>query len=129
LIEPVISPLGFDWKIGIVIIGSFAAREVFIGSMAVVHRISNADENNPTLLEKLQSEVHPETGARIFTPLVGIALMVFYVLACQCISTVAIVRRETQSWKWPLFMIAYMSVLAWLGAFAVYQGGKLLGYS
>jgi ferrous iron transport protein B len=129
LIEPVISPLGFDWKIGIGIIGSFAAREVFIGSMAVVHGISDADENNPTLREKLQSEVHPETGARIFTPLVGVALMVFYVLACQCISTVAIVRRETQSWKWPLFMIAYMSVLAWLGAFAVYQGGKLLGYS
>lgn len=129
VIEPVIAPLGFNWKIGIGIIASFAAREVFVGSMAVVHGISDSDENALTLREKLQSETNPQTGARVFTPLVGLALMVFYVLACQCISTVAIVRRETQSWKWPAFMVAYMSILAWLGAFAVYQGGRLLGYS
>lgn len=129
LIEPAIRPLGFDWKIGIGIIGSFAAREVFVGFMAVVHGINSDEEGSPTLREKMQSEVDPRTGAKVFTPLVGLALMVFYVLACQCISTVAVVKRETQSWKWPIFMVAYMTVLAWLGAFVVYQGGKLLGYS
>ncbi|MBI5060289.1 ferrous iron transport protein B [candidate division KSB1 bacterium] len=127
LIEPVIEPLGFDWKIGIGIIASFAARELFVSSMAVVHGITDADENSPSLREKLQSEVYPATGRRVFTPLVGVALMVFYVLACQCMSTVAIVRRETASWRWPIFMVIYMSGLAWLVTFAVYQGGKLMG--
>jgi ferrous iron transport protein B len=127
LIEPVIAPLGFDWKIGIGIIASFAARELFVSSMAVVNGVSDADEHSPTLRQKLQAEINPATGEHVFTPLLGIALMVFYVLACQCMSTLAIVRRETASWRWPIFMVAYMSVLAWLMAFAVYQGGKLLG--
>ena len=127
LIEPAIAPLGFDWKIGIGIISSFAAREVFVSGLAVVHGVGDADEGSSSLREALKNETNPRTGERVFTPLVGLALMVFFVLACQCISTVAIVRRETMSWKWPAFMVAYMSVLAWLGAFAVYQGGKLLG--
>jgi len=127
-IEPVIAPLGFDWRMGVGIIASFAAREVFVSSLAVVHGISYSDDDDSTLRETLQS-ARSESGALIYTPLVGLALMVFFVLACQCMSTVAIVRRETNSWSWPAFMVGYMSVLAWLGAFAVYQGGKLIGLS
>ncbi len=127
LIEPAIAPLGFDWKIGVSIIASFAAREVFVSSLAVIHGVGDADEKSPSLRETLRAQVNPRTGGLLFTPLVGLALMVYYVLAMQCLSTVAIVRRETLGWKWPVFMIAYMSVLAWLGAFAVYHGGKLLG--
>lgn len=129
LIEPAIAPLGFDWKMGIGIIASFAAREVFVSGLAVVHGVGGADENSASLRDALKSEINPRTGEAAFTPLVGLALMVFFVLACQCMSTVAIVRRETMSWKWPAFMVAYMTVLAWLGAFAVFQGGKLLGFS
>ena len=127
LIEPVIAPLGFDWKMGVGIIASFAAREVFVSGLAVVHGVGGADETTPSLRETLRAEVNPRTGQPMYTPLVGIALLVFFVLACQCMSTVAIVRRETNSWRWPLFMVAYMSVLAWLGAFLVFQGGHLLG--
>ncbi len=126
-VEPVIAPLGFDWKIGIGILASFAAREVFVSSMAVVHGVTDADENSPSLRESLMEQKHAGSGLPVMTPLVGMGLMVFFLFACQCMSTVAIVRRETASWRWPVFMVAYMSVLAWLGAFAVYQGGKLLG--
>jgi ferrous iron transport protein B len=128
-IEPAIAPLGFNWQMGIGIIASFAAREVFVSSLAVIHGVGDADENSASLRETLRAERNPNTGALIYTPLVGLALMVYYVLAMQCLSTVAIVRRETMSWKWPLFMIAYMSALAWIGTFAVYQGGKLLGFA
>jgi ferrous iron transport protein B len=129
LIEPVIKPLGFDWKMGVGIIASFAAREVFVSGLAVVHGVGSADENSPSLREALRAETDPRSGQAIYTPLVGTALLVFFVLACQCMSTVAIVRRESGGWTWPIFMIAYMSALAWLGSFAVYQGGKLLGLS
>ena len=125
--EPAIAPLGFDWKIGIGIIASFAAREVFVSSLAVIHGVGDADENSSSLRESLRTQVNPNTGGLVFTPLVGLALMVYYVLAMQCLSTVAIVRRETLGWKWPVFMILYMSILAWVGAFAVYQGGKFIG--
>ena len=127
LIEPVIAPLGFDWKIGVGIIASFAAREVFVSGLAVVHGVDGADETSPSLRETLRREKRAGTGEALYTPLVGVALLVFFVLACQCMSTVAIVRRETGGWRWPLFMIGYMTVLAWLGAFVVYQGGKLAG--
>jgi ferrous iron transport protein B len=129
LIEPIIKPLGFDWKMGVGIIASFAAREVFVSGLAVVHGVGGADENSLSLQETLRAERDPRTGAAIYTPLVGTALLVFFVLACQCMSTVAIVRRETGGWRWPIFMIAYMTALAWLGAFAVYQGGHMLGLS
>jgi len=128
LIEPIIAPLGFDWRMGIGIIASFAAREVFVSSLAVVHGVQADDEDPATLRQTLQAATN-ESGAPLYTPLVGVALMVFFVLACQCMSTVAIVRRETNSWTWPAFMVAYMTVLAWVGAFAVYQGGKLIGLS
>jgi ferrous iron transport protein B len=128
-IEPAIAPLGFDWKMGVGIIASFAAREVFVSGLAVVHGVGTADENSSDLRETLRAERRPGSGAPVYTPLLGLSLLVFFVLACQCMSTVAIVRRETGGWRWPAFMISYMSVLAWLGAFAVYQGGRLLGLS
>lgn len=128
LIEPVIAPLGFDWKMGVGIIASFAAREVFVSGLAVVHGVNGEDEHSPLLKEQLKKEINPATGQPVYTPLVGISLMVFFVLACQCISTVTIVYRETMSIKWPLFMISYMGVLAWVGSFAVYNCGKLFGW-
>jgi ferrous iron transport protein B len=127
LIEPMIAPLGYDWKIGIGIISSFAAREVFVGTMSVIYSIENGEEDTPALRDAMLSERNRD-GVLTYTPLVCLSLMVFYVLAMQCISTVAVVRRETNSWKWPLFQIGYMTVLAWFTAFLVYQGGKLLGF-
>ena len=131
IIEPAIKPLGFDWKIGIGLISSFAAREVFITAMGTIYNISeDAGDSEKELAvgQKMKDDINPQTGQPTFTPLVAVALMVFYVLAMQCMSTVAVVRRETGGWKWPLFQIAYMTGLAWLVTFAVYQGGKLLGF-
>lgn len=128
VLEPVIAPLGYDWKIGIGLIGSFAAREVFVGTMSIVYSVENKDEENIEPLRDTMIAEKRADGSPIFTPLVCIGLMVFYVLAMQCVSTVAIVRRETNSWRWPIFQIAYMTALAWLGAFIVFQGGKLLGF-
>ena len=126
-IEPVIKPLGFDWKIGIGLIASFAAREVLVSTMATIYNIQNTDENSLSLKEALRREINPETGKNVFTPLVAVALMVFFVLACQCMSTVAVVKRETNSWGWPLFMVVYMTLLAYGASFLTYQGGRLLG--
>jgi len=127
LLEPVIEPLGFDWRIGIGLITSFAAREVMVATMATVFNLGGDDGDFGTLREKMRTAPDPETGERLYTPLVGVSLMVFFVLACQCMSTVAIVRRETNSWRWPLFMILIMNSLAWVASFAVYQGGRALG--
>jgi ferrous iron transport protein B len=126
-IEPLIRPLGYDWKIGIGLIGSFAAREVFVGTMGIVYNLEHAEEDPEPLQATLRAERHPD-GRPVYTPLVCLGLMVFYVLAMQCLSTVAIVRRETNSWSWPIFQTAYMTVLAWIGAFLVYQGGRLFGF-
>ena len=126
-IEPVIAPLGYDWKIGIGLIASFAAREVFVGTMGQIYNIEDADEENEGLREQMRAERRPD-GTPLFTPLVCLSLMVFYVLAMQCVSTVAIVRRETGGWTWPLFQIGYMTGLAYLAALIVFQGGKLLGF-
>lgn len=128
LIEPLIAPLGLDWKIGIGLIGSFAAREVLVGTLGVVYGVGEVDEENLSLREKLRTERRAD-GSRVYTPLVGLSLMIFFVLACQCMSTLAVVRRETNGWRWPLFMLAYMTALAWVGSFAVYQGGKILGFA
>jgi ferrous iron transport protein B len=126
-IEPLIRPLGYDWKIGVGLIGSFAAREVFVGTMGIIYNIEDTEKAIEPLRDTMIAEKR-EDGRPVFTPLVCVGLMVFYVLAMQCVSTVAIVRRETNSWSWPLFQIAYMTALAWLGAFIVYQGGHLLGW-
>ena len=127
LIEPVIRPLGFDWKIGIGIVASFAAREVFVSTMSTVYNVGSADDDTDTIADTLK-EQRRDDGSLVYTPLVGITIMVFYVLALQCVSTIAIVRRETNSWKWPLFQWTYMAILAWTLAFITYQGGRLLGF-
>ncbi|MGI8966806.1 MAG: ferrous iron transporter B, partial [Limisphaerales bacterium] len=130
-IEPLIAPLGFDWKMGIGIVASFAAREVFVSTMSTVYNVGTYDKTDKgigNLAQKLREQKHPN-GAQIYTPLVAVTLMVFYVFALQCVSTVAIVRRETNSWKWPIFQWVYMGILAWVLAFITYQGGKFLGYS
>lgn len=128
-IEPAIRPLGFDWKIGIGLVGSFAAREVLVSTLAIVHNVGHdADEGSVDLVRALRED-KASSGAPLYTPLTAITLMVFFVLACQCLSTVAIVRRETGGWKWPVFMILYMTALAWGGSFAVYQAGRLLGFA
>ncbi|MCH2105909.1 MAG: ferrous iron transport protein B, partial [Planctomycetes bacterium] len=128
-IEPVIRPLGYDWKIGVGLIGAFAAREVFVSTMGLVYGLSDeVDEETSTLRDKLLTERH-EDGRLVYTPLVGLSLLVFIALACQCMSTLAAVRRETGTYRWPLFMFAYMTALAWGASFVVYQGGLLLGFS
>ncbi|MFT3704196.1 MAG: ferrous iron transport protein B [Agriterribacter sp.] len=120
-IEPLIKPLGYDWKIGIALITSFAAREVFVGTMATIYSVGDdADENNPTLREKMNSATWPD-GSRIYTLAAGVSLMVFYVFAMQCMSTLAIVKRETRSWKWPLVQLSYMTFLAYVLSFLAYN--------
>lgn len=126
-LEPIISPLGYDWKIGIGVVASFAAREVFVSTMAITYNVEGAEEDTSTLVETLHAQTRPD-GSPVFTPLVCLSLMVFYVFALQCVSTIAVVRRETNSWRWPLFQLLYMTVLAWSLAAIVYQGGKLLGF-
>jgi len=126
-IEPAIEPLGFDWKIGIGLLGAFAAREVFVSTMGVVYGMGGeVDDETTGLRQRIQQEARAD-GAPVYTPLVGLALMVFFALACQCMSTIAVVKRETRSWRWPVFLFAYTGALAWLCAFAVYQGGLALG--
>ena len=119
-IEPVIKPLGFDWKIGISIITSFAAREVFVGTMSTIYSVGDAD-NTKSIKEKLMSYKNPETGEAFFTPAVAISLMLFYAFAMQCMSTLAIVFRETNNWKWPIIQFLYMSGLAYIASYIAYQ--------
>jgi ferrous iron transport protein B len=129
-LEPVIAPLGFDWKIGIGIVASFAAREVFLSTMSTVYNLGEYEKSRESahrLEDTLRVQTRPD-GSKLYTPLIGITLMVFYVFALQCVSTVAIVRRETNSWKWPVFQWAYMGALAWILAFVTFQGGRLLGF-
>ena len=126
-IEPTLKPLGFDWKIGIGIVTSFAAREVFVSTLSVVYNVGGDGENTASLAEVMKSECRSD-GRAMYTPLTGITLMVFYVFAMQCVSTVAVVRRETNSWKWPIFQTVYMTSLAWILAFLTYQIGTRLGF-
>ena len=126
-IEPVLKPLGFDWKIGIGIVTSFAAREVFVSTLSIVYNAGGGDDDTSSLAKVMQSERRPD-GRAVYTPLTGITLMVFYVFAMQCVSTVAVVRRETNSWKWPIFQTVYMTSLAWILAFVTYQLGTRLGF-
>jgi ferrous iron transport protein B len=127
-IEPVIAPLGFDWKIGVGIIGAFAAREVFVATMGIVYSVADdATEESESLREKLRQERRPD-GTPTYTPLVGLSLLVFFALACQCVSTLAVVKRETRSYRWPVFLFSYMTVLAWLASCTIYQVGRLMGF-
>ncbi len=127
LIEPVLEPLGFDWRIGVGVLSSFLAREVFVGTMGITFAVGEADEQSVALRERLADATWPD-GRRLMTPLTGIGLMVFYVLACQCVSTLAVVKKETGSWRWPAMMFAYMSVMAYVAALAVHQIGGRMGW-
>ncbi len=120
-IEPAIRPLGYDWKIGIALITSFAAREVFVGTMATLYSVGEgADENDNTLRKKMAAAVRPD-GSKVYSLATGLSLLVFYVLAMQCMSTLAVVKRETRSWKWPIIQFIYMTGLAYLMSWVVYR--------
>lgn len=119
-IEPIISPLGYDWKIGIAIISSFAAREVFVGTLATIYSVGGSD-NEDTIKQKMEQEINPETGKKIFNFASGISLLLFYAFAMQCISTLAVTKKETNSWKWPVIQLVFMSSFAYLVALAAFQ--------
>jgi ferrous iron transport protein B len=119
-IEPVIRPLGYDWKIGIALITSFAAREVFVGSMATIYSSSDNFEEDKSLLNRMKSEINPRTGQPVYNLASGVSLLVFYAYAMQCMATLAVVKRETKSWKWPLVQLFYMGALAYIAAWIAY---------
>jgi ferrous iron transport protein B len=119
-IEPVIAPLGYDWKIGIALITSFAAREVFVGSMATIYSVNSDGEEDTGLLDKMRAET-TSTGEPRYNLATGLSLMVFYAYAMQCMATLAVVRRETNSWKWPILQLIAMGLLAYLGAWFTYS--------
>ncbi|MCC6688716.1 MAG: ferrous iron transporter B, partial [Saprospiraceae bacterium] len=119
-IEPAIVPLGFDWKIGIALITSFAAREVFIGTMSTIYSIGSGDEDPETLQKRMSKEINANTGQKTFTIAASMSLLIFYLFAMQCMSTLAVVRKETGTWKWPLIQLIYMSALAYFGSWITY---------
>jgi ferrous iron transport protein B len=128
LIEPMIAPLGFDWKIGVALITSFAAREVMVSTLATLYNVEEKGDNVVGVTLALKNDIDPNTGNPRYTTLVSLSLMVFYVYAAQCMATFAIVRNETNTWKWPLVMIIYLTSLAYLASLIVYQGGQILGF-
>lgn len=119
-LEPVTRPLGFDWRLNVGLIGSFGARELMVGTLGVIHGIENAEDEPAPLAESLRT-AKDEAGKPVYTVATGLALMAFFVVACQCMSTVATIRRETRSWRWPVFTVAYTYALAWLLAFVVFR--------
>jgi ferrous iron transport protein B len=120
VIEPAIKPLGFDWKIGIALITSFAAREAFVGTMATIYSVDN-DGEVATIRNKMRGARDPDTGLPVFTFATAFSLMLFYAFAMQCMSTVAVVFRETKSWKWPIIQIVYMTGMAYVASLIAYQ--------
>ncbi len=120
-IEPAISPLGYDWKIGIAIVSSFAAREVFVGTLATIYNIGSSSEDESTIKERMAAEVNPVTGEKVFNFATGISLLLFYAFAMQCISTLAITKKETNSWKWPMLQLFGMSTFAYIISLIAYQ--------
>ena len=128
-LEPVMSPLGFDWKMSAGIVTAFAAREVIISTLGIIYSVgAEADETSLALRDQLKADRYPD-GRPVFTPLVALSLLVFFVFALQCMSTLAIARRETGTWRWPAVMWLYMTGLAYVASLAVYQGGRLLGFA
>ena len=127
LIEPLIEPLGFDWKIGIGLLGSFAAREVFVSTLGQVYAVGEADESSTTLRESLRSQRRAD-GSLVYTPLTGLSLLIYFMIALQCLSTVAVVRQETGSWRWVGFQLLYITGLAYFASLITYQVGRLLGF-
>ena len=125
-IEPLVKPLGYDWRIAIGLIGSFAAREIFVSTMSIVFNMTDA-ANIQSLVQAFHEARWPG-GEPLFTPLVCLSLMFFYAFAMQCISSLVMTYRETNSWKWPALQLVYMTVLAYGVSFFIYQGGRLLGW-
>lgn len=122
MIEPAIKPLGYDWKIGIALITSFAAREVFVGTMSTIYSIgTEVDEGSSKIKDRIAAEINPDTGGPMYTPALGFSLLIFYAFAMQCMSTLATTYRETKSWKYPIIQLIYMTALAYISAFIVYQ--------
>ncbi len=128
LIEPVIRPLGFDWKIGVALISSFAAREVVVSTLSIIYNVGKDENEESESLATAIRDAKRDDGTPAWSPLIAVTLMVFFVLAMQCMSTIAIVRRETNSWMWTIFMVVYMTVLAYIAALITYQGGKAIGF-
>ncbi|WP_316811314.1 ferrous iron transport protein B [Pedobacter heparinus] len=120
-IEPVIRPLGYDWKIGIALITSFAAREAFVGTMATIYSVDGGDEESDTIRERMAASINSKTGLPVYSFATGISLMLFYAFAMQCMSTIAIVYRETKGWKWPMIQLGYMTAMAYVAALIAYQ--------
>lgn len=126
-IEPAIRPLGYDWRIGTGLLSSLLAREMFVSTLSITLAVGDDAAESRGLREHLAAATWPD-GRKLLTPLAGVGLMIFYVLACQCVGTLAVVRKETGSWRWPAFMFGYMTVLAYVAALAVYQVGSRLGW-
>jgi ferrous iron transport protein B len=120
-LQPVIHPLGYDWKIGIALITSFAAREVFVGTMATLYSVGGGKDADPQTLQERMKSARREDGSVVYTLASGVSLMIFYVLAMQCMSTLAVVKRETRSWKWPVIQLVYMTGLAYVMSLLAYQ--------
>lgn len=120
-IEPVIRPLGYDWKIGIAIVSSFAAREVFVGTLATIYNIGSSGDDEATIKQRMDAEINPATGDKVFNFATGVSLLLFYAFAMQCISTLAITKKETNSWKWPLIQLFGMSTFAYIVSLVAYQ--------
>jgi ferrous iron transport protein B len=119
-IEPAIQPLGYDWKIGIALITSFAAREVFVGTMATLYSVGENNKDTERKLTQKMKEAKLPNGKPVYTLASGVSLMIFYALAMQCMSTLAIVKRETKSWKWPIVQLVYMTILAYAFSWLAY---------
>ena len=119
-IEPVIRPLGYDWKIGVAIVSSFAAREVFVGTLATIYNIGSSGEDEVTIKQRMETEINPLTGEKVFNFATGISLLLFYAFAMQCISTLAITKKETNSWKWPMIQLFGMSTFAYVVSLIAY---------
>ena len=124
--EPILKPLGFDWKMGVGLVGAFAAREVFVSTMGIIYSVGEVERGQTQGLAGAMRQDRYANGKPVWTPLVAVSLLVWFVLAMQCMSTVAIVRRETGGWKWPIFMIVYMNGLAYIASLAVFQVGRVL---
>ena len=118
-IEPAVRPLGYDWKIGIAIVSSFAAREVFVGTLATIYSVGSEEEE--TIKNRMAAEINPVLGGPLFNFASGVSLLLFYAFAMQCMSTLAIVKKETNSWKWPMWQLFVMSAIAYVVALAAYQ--------
>ena len=126
-IAPVFRPLGFDdWKVSVGLVGGFIAKEIVVGTLGTLHSIGKADEESESLRQALQNETRPD-GSKMFNPLVAYALMVFVLLYIPCVATIAVIKRETNSWRWPIFAAFYTTLVAWIVAFIIYQGGRFLG--